>query len=61
MRVYKDPIRCTLLFLLQRRNVLPFHQKRMPKRHHSRIKAAFVMMGGMKLCLVSISIHRYKE
>lgn len=39
----------TVLFLLQRRKVLPFHQKRIPKRQKNRIRLAFVMIGGMNL------------
>lgn len=39
----------TLLFLLQRRNVLPFHQNSIPKRQKNRIKLALVMIGGMNL------------
>jgi len=54
-RDYSEPWRCTLLFLLQRRNVLPFHQKRIPKRHHRRMSEALVMMGSMNLCPVSIN------
>jgi hypothetical protein len=47
-------MRCTLLSLLQRRNVLPFHQKRTPKRHQMVMSAALVMIGVMKLCHVSL-------
>lgn len=48
-RIYKAPMRCTLLFLLHLRNVLPFHQNKMPKRHQMVMSVAFVMIGVMKL------------
>lgn len=46
---YKARSICTLLFLLHLRKVLPFHQNKMPKRHHVVINAAFVMIGAMNL------------
>lgn len=51
---YKAPNRWTLLFLLQRRNVLPFFQNSIPNKHHSVIRAAFVMMG--EINLVSLTV-----
>jgi hypothetical protein len=47
--VYKARSICTLLFLLHLRKVLPFHQNKMPNRHHVVINAAFVMIGAMNL------------
>lgn len=58
---YNEPMRCTLLFLDQRRNVLPFHQNKIPKRHHRVISAAFVMIGSMKLHHVSTATMQRKE
>ena len=40
-------IRWTLEFRVQLRQVFPFHQKRMPNRHHRMINDMLVMMGGM--------------
>jgi hypothetical protein len=54
---YKAPCRWTLLFLLQRRNVLPFHQNSTPNKHQSVIRAALVMMGEMKL--YPLAVHSY--
>jgi hypothetical protein len=53
-------MRCTLLFLVQRRKVLPFHQNRMPKRHQRVTRAALVMMGVMKL-LALVSTCNYNR
>jgi hypothetical protein len=46
-------IRCTLLSLLQRRNILPFHQNTKPIELQSRMSAAFVKAGRMNLLFVS--------
>lgn len=44
---------CTLLFLFHLLKLFPLNQNKIPNEHHSKMRPAFVMIGGMKLYIVS--------